>query len=34
MTTHKDLEIWKISIALVTNIYEITKQFQKMNSTE
>lgn len=27
MKTHKDLEVWKNSIALVTDIYSITKQY-------
>lgn len=25
--THKDLEVWKLSLDLVLNIYEITKLF-------
>ena len=29
MRSHKDLEAWKKSIELVTNIYEITKVFPK-----
>ena len=29
MGTHKDLDVWKLSILLVTNIYEITKDFPK-----
>ncbi|MBV6640636.1 MAG: four helix bundle protein [Cyclobacteriaceae bacterium] len=29
MATHKDLEIWKLSIDLVENIYGLTKQFPK-----
>ena len=29
METHKDLEVWKKSITLVTKIYEITKGFPK-----
>lgn len=27
MKTHKDLDVWKLSIELVTNIYKSTKQF-------
>lgn len=27
--THKDLDVWKKSIELVTVIYDITKQFPK-----
>ena len=29
MKTHKDLEIWKIAIDMVTKIYAITKEFPK-----
>jgi four helix bundle protein len=29
MKTHKDLEVWKESIELVKQIYEITKEFPK-----
>ena len=29
MKTHKDLEVWKNSIDLVTSVYEITKTFPK-----
>jgi four helix bundle protein len=29
MKTHKDLEIWKLGIELVIEIYEITKNFPK-----
>ena len=29
MKSHKDLEVWKKSIELVTGIYEITKSFPK-----
>ncbi|MBN2350359.1 MAG: four helix bundle protein [Bacteroidales bacterium] len=29
MTTHKDLEVWKNSIDLVTRIYQITENFPK-----
>jgi len=29
MKTHKDLEVWKISIEMVTNIYKITRIFPK-----
>jgi len=29
MRTHKDLEVWKKSIALVTKIYEITSDFPR-----
>ena len=29
MKTHKDLEVWKKSIELVTEIYQITKDFPK-----
>ena len=29
MKTHKDLEVWKKSISLVTEIYSITKSFPK-----
>jgi four helix bundle protein len=28
--THKDLDIWKEGINLVTKIYEITKKFPKV----
>ena len=29
MKTHKDLEVWKLSIRFVTEIYKITKKFPK-----
>lgn len=29
MKTHKDLEVWKNAIELVTRIYEVTKIFPK-----
>lgn len=29
MKTHKDLELWKNSMELVTDVYEITKDFPK-----
>lgn len=29
MKTHKDLEVWKLSISFVTEIYKITKTFPK-----
>jgi four helix bundle protein len=29
MKTHKDLEVWKISIEMVTKIYQITRNFPK-----
>jgi len=29
MKTHKDLEVWKKSIELVTEIYQVTKNFPK-----
>ena len=29
MKSHKDLEVWKRSVALVKTIYELTKQFPK-----
>ncbi len=29
MRSHKDLEVWKRSIELVTSIYEVTKNFPK-----
>jgi len=29
MKTHRDLDVWKIAIDLVTNIYTITKDFPK-----
>lgn len=29
MKTHKDLEVWKLSVELVSDIYKITKQFPK-----
>ena len=29
MKTHKDLEVWKNSISLVTRIYSLTKDFPK-----
>ena len=29
MKTHKDLEVWKKSIDLVTNVYNISKSFPK-----
>lgn len=29
MKTHKDLKVWKESVALVTEIYSITKSFPK-----
>jgi len=29
MKTHKDLDIWKMAIDLVTNIYTITRDFPK-----
>ncbi len=29
MKTHKDLEVWKNSIGLVTDIYKITHEFPK-----
>ena len=29
MKTHKDLDVWKMSVSLVTLIYEVTKAFPK-----
>ncbi len=29
MKTHRDLDVWKKSVALVTTVYEITKGFPK-----
>ncbi len=29
MKTHKDLDVWKKSVLLVTSIYEVTKAFPK-----
>lgn len=29
MTTHKDLDVWKLSIDLVVKVYELTNQFPK-----
>lgn len=29
MKTHKDLDVWKKSVSLVTSIYEVTKDFPK-----
>ena len=29
MKTHKELEVWKLSVELVSDIYKITKQFPK-----
>ena len=29
MKTHKDLDVWKKSVSLVTSIYEVTKTFPK-----
>jgi four helix bundle protein len=29
MKTHRDLDVWKKSVSLVTSIYEITKSFPK-----
>ncbi|PZD76618.1 four helix bundle protein [Mesonia sp. K7] len=29
MKTHKDLEVWKRAVSLVTKIYELTKDFPK-----
>jgi four helix bundle protein len=29
MRTHKDLDVWKVSMEFVTEIYEITKDFPK-----
>ena len=29
MKTHKDLDVWKKSVLLVTSIYEVTKTFPK-----
>jgi four helix bundle protein len=29
MKTHKDLEVWKKSISIVTDIYSLTKKFPK-----
>ena len=29
MKTHKDLDVWKKSVSLVTSIYEVTKAFPK-----
>ena len=29
MKTHKDLEVWKTSIEMVTNIYQVTRNFPK-----
>ena len=29
MKTHMDLDVWKLSIEVVKNIYEITKSFPK-----
>lgn len=29
MKTHKDLEVWKLSMELVSDVYKITKQFPK-----
>lgn len=32
MKTHKDLEVWKKAVQLVTQIYEVTKDFPKEES--
>ena len=29
LKTHKDLDVWKKSVALVTTVYELTKSFPK-----
>ncbi len=29
MKTHKDLDVWKKSVSLVTSIYDVTKSFPK-----
>jgi four helix bundle protein len=29
MKTHKDLEVWKLSIEMITKIYQITRDFPK-----
>lgn len=29
MKTHKDLDVWKMSMGLVTSVYQITKNFPK-----
>ncbi|MQY77848.1 MAG: four helix bundle protein [Bacteroidetes bacterium] len=29
MKTHKDLDIWKRGLDLVTNVYKVTKNFPK-----
>ncbi len=29
MKTHKDLEVWKLSVDLVTEIYQLTSTFPK-----
>jgi four helix bundle protein len=29
VTTHKDLDVWKLSIDLVVKVYELTNQFPK-----
>jgi four helix bundle protein len=29
MKTHKDLDVWKMSVALVTEIYKLTSKFPK-----